>query len=666
MNAIIYSAGILLQLVASVIALLQVRYAPRKLPWLFIAVSSLIIVFRRAATLDVYIDAGKPLALPEILTLFVSLLFFLGVLSMSEMFRGIRRTIEALRQSEEAVRKSEAKYHALFDVLPTGITLSDEHGLVIESNQSANRMLWPSRGSDPTRHVDGSDWSIVGPDGAPMPPEELATNRALKEHAPVLGVEMGIVAEGTIRWSLVNATRAESNRVVATYEDITERNQMEEEIIRSQLKYSIIANNTYDWEFWLDPQGDPVYHSPSCKRITGYDAKDFSSNPGLLLGIIHPDDLQAYTEHRSLAQTSREPGSVEFRIIARDGRVRSIGHVCQPVVDASGKFLGTRGSNRDVTEQKLMEKEVEELSLFPIQNPSPTLRVNKSGIVVKCNPAADLLGVRPGNLISSFFPELAHLDFGNCISSDGLLTQEVNVNNTVIQFTICGNSSLGTASLFGADVSELKRAEGEVRDLLKEKELILREVHHRIKNNMNTVRSLLSLQARMLNDPGAVAALKDSEQRVYSMMSLYDKLYRSEHINELPADIYLSKLIDDIVGTFPNKNIVHVVKDLAPIVLGPKVLSAFGLILNETITNAMKYAFIDRSNGILSVSLKALDRRLKLEVADDGVGLPNAVDIGSSQNFGLYLVQILAMQLDGEIRLTRAGGTAWTLDCPLP
>jgi PAS domain S-box-containing protein len=150
--------------------------------------------------------------------------------------------------------------------------------------------------------------------------------------------------------------------VLGTYEDITKSKQMEEMLRTSETKYRIIADNTYDWEYWVSPEGRFLYTSPSCLSITGYAVSEFETDPGLLSHIVHPDDLALFETHKEEDQTGRETNELEFRIIHRDGTTRCIGHVCQTVFDAHGGFQGRRGSNRDITDRKKAEKALEESS----------------------------------------------------------------------------------------------------------------------------------------------------------------------------------------------------------------------------------------------------------------------------------------------------------------
>ncbi|KAF0109571.1 MAG: multi-sensor hybrid histidine kinase [Chloroflexi bacterium] len=145
---------------------------------------------------------------------------------------------------------------------------------------------------------------------------------------------------------------------VSTGRDITERKRAEVALRESETRYRIVADNTYTWEFWLNPEEQFIYTSPSCERITGYTADKFIAEANLLTQIIHPDDLPSYDRHRREVTEPPAPGEVEFRVLRPDGTWRWIDHVCQPVFDDDGCFMGTRGSNRDITDRKQAEEEL--------------------------------------------------------------------------------------------------------------------------------------------------------------------------------------------------------------------------------------------------------------------------------------------------------------------
>ena len=144
--------------------------------------------------------------------------------------------------------------------------------------------------------------------------------------------------------------------------DITERALAEQALRASEIKYRIVADNTFDWEFWQAADGQFLYSSPSCARITGHTADEFLRDGQLLMEIIHPDDRAAFKRHKTHVSLRQVPDTVEFRIVMPDGSIRWLEHACQPVFDADEQYRGTRGSNRDVTEHKHLTIELENLA----------------------------------------------------------------------------------------------------------------------------------------------------------------------------------------------------------------------------------------------------------------------------------------------------------------
>jgi len=210
-----------------------------------------------------------------------------------------------------------------------------------------------------------------------------------------------------------------------------------------------------------------------------------------------------------------------------------------------------------------------------------------------------------------------------------------------------------------------KQAERRVATLLREKELLLAEVHHRIKNNMNSVISLLSIHADSVADPDAAEALRDAQGRLHSMGVLYDKLYRTEDLRELSLAEYVPALAREIVDLFPAGPSVAVETRVDDIKVPVKVLSSLGIILNELITNSMKYAFSGRPSGTISISASRRGRRVRITVSDDGCGFAPLVDFSASPGFGLRLVYILAEQIGAEVRMARGAGARFIIDLDL-
>jgi len=142
--------------------------------------------------------------------------------------------------------------------------------------------------------------------------------------------------------------------------EISDRCRIEEDLRQSEKKYRIVADNTYDWEWWKDANGRFLYISPSCKRFTHYEAGEFFADPDLLPKIIYPDDRSSFISHQNNVESTLSSGQIDFRIVRKDGAVRWVAHFCQSVVDEDGRLSGRRGSNHDITERKRAEESIRE------------------------------------------------------------------------------------------------------------------------------------------------------------------------------------------------------------------------------------------------------------------------------------------------------------------
>jgi PAS domain S-box-containing protein len=215
------------------------------------------------------------------------------------------------------------------------------------------------------------------------------------------------------------------------------------------------------------------------------------------------------------------------------------------------------------------------------------------------------------------------------------------------------------------DISQKKEDEARIQALLAEKDLILREVHHRIKNNMGNIMGILTLHAMELGEPAAVRALEDASSRVQSMMVLYDKLYQSEDYVGVSTSEYFSTLVDEILANFARVRTVEVEKTIEDFLLPDKKIQPLGIIINELLTNVMKYAFTGRPGGKVWISLVRTGTGGRLTIQDDGNGMPETVDFERSTGFGLRLLATLTQHLGGRIGIDRNQGTKVTLEFPV-
>lgn len=221
-------------------------------------------------------------------------------------------------------------------------------------------------------------------------------------------------------------------------------------------------------------------------------------------------------------------------------------------------------------------------------------------------------------------------------------------------------TDLGTLSIAAVrDISDRKLVETRLRSSLEEKEVLLKEVHHRVKNNLQIVSSMLNLQIGQLSDPEAIRLLKESLSRVRSIGLLHEQLYQANDVARVDIGGYLRELAGGLFaayGVSPDEIVLSVQTE--DVTLGLDAAMSCGLIVNELVSNSLKHAFPGGRRGHVAVSLRREGQTVVLEVSDDGVGLPAELDPRDPPTLGLELVGILSEQLGGVIDVDRRAGTS--------
>jgi two-component sensor histidine kinase/HAMP domain-containing protein len=217
-----------------------------------------------------------------------------------------------------------------------------------------------------------------------------------------------------------------------------------------------------------------------------------------------------------------------------------------------------------------------------------------------------------------------------------------------------------------SEVAERIEAERRISRALQEKEVLLREIHHRVKNNLQVVYSLLSLQSRDCDDARIMGLLADSRQRVKTMALVHETLYDSPELGRVSAPAFVRKIADNMVSVFqPAETGVDILVDVAPLELSLDQAVPAGLIINELVTNSIKYAYPQGRSGSVRVEVHEPENGwLELCVRDEGVGLPEGLDVRSTATLGLRLVVALAAQLQGHLDVHSGPGARFTVRFP--
>lgn len=400
---------------------------------------------------------------------------------------------------------------------------------------------------------------------------------------------------------------------------------------------------------------------------------------------VFPDDLQTCVQIYLDAFNRREKFSMEYRLRTHTGEYRWIQDNGSPRYNSNGDFIGYIGHCLDVHERRqfenalkyekylmntLMENIPDEI-YFKDQE-SKFIKCNKKQLSLFClTSVEEVIGKTDFDFFSLEHAQQAYADEQEIIKTGKPISKEeketwIGVPDTWVWTTKrpLTDKAGGVIGTFGVsvDITEHKIAEEKIKTLLDEKELILKEVHHRIKNNMNSIYGMLLLQTGTLSDSQAIGFLETAANRVRSMMLLYTKLYQTLDFTETSVLNYLPYLIDEIMENYSFEKKVIVETKIDDFILDVKKMQPLGIIINELLTNIMKYAFSDTEVGKISVTVSLQKEIVTVIIADNGTGIPDSVDFNKSTGFGLVLVNGLTNQLNGTIRIERENGTKIILE----
>jgi two-component sensor histidine kinase/CheY-like chemotaxis protein len=218
------------------------------------------------------------------------------------------------------------------------------------------------------------------------------------------------------------------------------------------------------------------------------------------------------------------------------------------------------------------------------------------------------------------------------------------------------------------EISERIQAEENLKRSLNEKEILLKEIHHRVKNNLQTIDSLINLQCKDIKDKASANLLKESQNRIRAMAFIHEKLYESQSLAGISFSEYINSLTTYLYHSYGiDQKSVNLKTDLEEVSLDIDTAIPCGLIINELVSNSLKHAFPKGENGEITIGLYLADAHLvTLEVTDNGVGIPKDMDLEHTKSLGLGLLNLFVQQLDGSIEIDGTAGTTFRVVFPLP
>uniref|UniRef100_B8HWB5 histidine kinase n=1 Tax=Cyanothece sp. (strain PCC 7425 / ATCC 29141) TaxID=395961 RepID=B8HWB5_CYAP4 len=529
-------------------------------------------------------------------------------------------------------------------------------------------------------------------------PEDWAVLQVAVEQAITTGDPYKLILrtapsgpEGSVRYleTIGQVERDSLGQVVRLYgtcQDITDRRLSELALQESEERFRQLAESITQ-VFWLTngDHSEILYVSPAYEQVWGYSLASLHESPSQWFECIHPEDQEGVSQAMLLLTQGNY--QMEYRIRRADGQLRWIRDRSFPVYNEAGDVYRIAGIAEDITERKQAELALAEnnIILQSVIDSTPdvvfvkdlqgrTVIVNDAFADFFNRPKAELLGKADAELWpTEMVTHIQEIDsrimaLGRAETFEEPVPAPEGVRTYLTTKFPWRNSHGDVIGLIGMsrDITERKQAEEQIQASLRQKELLLREIHHRIKNNLQVVSSLLMLQADTTDDPYTQKVLQDSQERVAAIALVHEALYRSADLERIDLSEYVQDLLEQIFYSYQGSERGIVLQlELEPIWLNLETVLPCALILNELLVNALKHGFPDQRSGQISVSLNCYEQMITLSVADDGIGLPPDLDCRQSSSLGLQLVHDLTEQLDGSLTIASAQshpqGTCFTI-----
>jgi len=481
---------------------------------------------------------------------------------------------------------------------------------------------------------------------------------------------MIIVHDGTrvpvvVSTGYINDDRGQNMGIIFTGSDISQIKEMEEKLRRREDRLTLLTEHMADGLGEFDSEFRFRYLSPSIEKVTGYAYEHLMGLSALeFLEYVHPDDRERI---RELIIRKNGSHKVTFRVRRPDGSYRWLEYVDRPLYH-DGDIMGYVFGLRDVHEHKIAEEALR-LSrekfreLFRNMNSAIVALEPGEFRVTAMNPPAERMMGTVCEDVKGAPVEEALPGIGGSVLMDALRKvretgeplhcPEVEYGGMWFEVQVY-RISTGDIVMICDDITLRKQYEDELIGTIHEKEALLREVHHRVKNNFQIISSLINLQAANTADQ---TALRDLQRRIHSMALVHELLYESEDISSIDIRTYIERLVSSIMEGYRSEGIGYRT-EIARLNVPIETAIPLGLIINELITNSLKHAF--RGRGEILIKLEG-DDKYTLTVADNGAGLPENFIMEESDSLGLQLVRGLVDQLEGDLEVSVGEGTEFRI-----
>lgn len=541
-------------------------------------------------------------------------------------------------------------------------------------------------------------------------------------------VSVPLVRNGQWVWTLlvtVHEPRAWQAREVALVESVAERSWLWiehitalEQLRTSEQNLSVMMNSIGEGIIATDAAGLTVRMNPIAERLTGWSQSEAATSPLHQIFRALDEETRAPVEPPvdRLLRDGKSIGPFSYMLlVSRDGSVCPIAGSSTAIRGKDGAIQGAvlvfRDASQERKAQRDIERSAEQFRLAIEAAPAGMLMIDRNGTIVMVNVEiekqfgygrAELIGQPVEMLVPARvrdrhpgYRDRYHQDPRSRLMGAGRDLHGVRKDGSEIPVEIGLNPLRSPAGEFVlcsvADITERRKAEREREGLLsqlqtlnvelearvrtrtlaltgalEEREVLLQEIHHRVKNNLQVISSLLNLQLHKTSDVPARSALADCKTRVEAIALIHDQLYQSKNYARIPFSEYAANLAANILhATGASLDRIALQLDVEAIALPVDKAIPCGLILNELLTNVLKHAFPDGRHGTICVELRNLGKTVLLVVRDDGVGMPTNFDVAKSRSLGLRLVTTLVEQLDGQLDLIANHGSEFRIEFPV-
>lgn len=582
----------------------------------------------------------------------------------SGRLRGLMMDITREKELEEAAERHLQTTDRFINVSPDLVGVLDTKGQFVRINQSFSRLL----GFEDRHLINYPFLELVHPD------DREKTEDVLGGCACDLGervIEHRVQSiRGDYRWiSWHLAPWDEEERLILYGRDIHQLKKTNVEL----RQLSLVASHANDSVVISNPEGRITWVNQAFEKLTGFSLAEVrGKKPGFLLQGSGTDRQTV----RRLSEAVRKREMIQEEILNyhRDGKPYWLDLKINPVFNEKGECTEFIAIERDITRQKQEEQRLRLLE-------SVVTNTNEAVVIIEAEPTT-----LPGRKILYVNQGFTRMTGYNATEAVGKTLHILNGPHTneeerkKLRFAI-QNYEPATAEFvnykkdgtpfwinvsmvpvrdkrgeythwisIGRDISEHKEQQQLLVESLNEKETLLSEIHHRVKNNLAVVSGMMQLQAEDAGSDEVRTRLLESVGRIKTMATIHEQLYQSRNFAKLDFHENIRSLIQNIIRTFATSNEVVLEFECDDVELNINQAIPCSLILNEVVTNIMKYAFAGRDAGQIQVSLRELDDCVSIVVEDDGVGLPEDFDIRKPNTLGMSLIDVLTEQLHGTQR----------------